>query len=121
MEIGTTIKKLRELKNLTQEFMASELNISQSTYSRIEKDESELTIAQLKQISEILEVKVEDLINFQEKFIFNNYATHNANQGYNVINNISPVEKELYEKHIETLREEVAYLKGLLDRVSGKL
>jgi transcriptional regulator with XRE-family HTH domain len=119
MEIGTKIKKIRELKNLTQDYMAQQLNVSQSTYSRIEKDDGDLTITQLEQISRILEVKVEDLINFNEKFVFNNYTANQANQGY-IVNNISPVEKELYEKHIHTLEKEVEYLKQLLDKFSSK-
>jgi len=120
MEIGTKIKKIRELKNLTQDYMAQQLNVSQSTYSRIEKDDDgDLTLAQLKQISEILEVKVEDLINFNDKFIFNNFTSNQANQGY-IVNNISPVEKELYEKHIGTLEKEVEHLKQLIDKLSSK-
>lgn len=100
--------------------MASQLNVSQSTYSRFEKDEGDISISQLHKISEILDVKVEDLINFNEKFVFNNYTENRANQGY-IVNNISPVEKDLYEKHIGTLEKEVEYLKQLLDKLSSKI
>ena len=116
MEIGLKIKKIRELRNLTQEYMAQELNISQSTYSRFEKDGDDLTISQLHKISQVLEIKVEDLINFNEKFVFNNFEANHANQGY-IVNNISAAEKELYEKHILTLEKEVEYLKQLIDKL----
>lgn len=119
MEIGVKIKKIRELRSYTQDFMADMLGVSQSTYSRFEKDEGDLTISQLNKIAEVLDVKVEDLINFDEKFVFNNYSSNQANQGY-IINNISPVEKELYENHIGTLKKEVEYLKQLLDKLSDK-
>ena len=116
MEIGTKIKKLRELKNFTQEYMAQQLNVSQSTYSRFEKDDSDLTISMLKQISEILDVKVEDLINFNEKFVFNNYSSNQANQGY-IVNN---TQKELYEDHILSLKNQVSHLKDLINKLTEK-
>ena len=33
-ELGTKIRKVRELKNLTQDYMAEQLNMSQSMYSK---------------------------------------------------------------------------------------
>ena len=36
MELGIKIKKIRESKNYTQEYMSNKLNISQNTYSKIE-------------------------------------------------------------------------------------
>ena len=36
LKIGHKIKKLRELKNLTQEHMANSIGISQGAYSRME-------------------------------------------------------------------------------------
>lgn len=35
--IGYKIKSIRELKNLTQEYMAEKLDISQAAYSKLEK------------------------------------------------------------------------------------
>lgn len=114
MEIGTKIKKIRELKNFTQEYMAQKLNVSQSTYSRFEKNDYDLTMSQLQHISEIFEIKFEDLLNFNEKLVFNNY--HQANQGYNIFNQgISNQEKELYEKQIQRLESEVDYLRSMLN------
>jgi transcriptional regulator with XRE-family HTH domain len=36
MELGTKIKKIRELRNLTQEYLADQLGISQPAYSKLE-------------------------------------------------------------------------------------
>ena len=46
--------------------MAQQLNVSQSTYSRFEKEDGDLTVSQLNKIAELLEIKVDDLINFDE-------------------------------------------------------
>ncbi len=118
VQIGTKIKKIRELKNLTQEYMADQLNVSQSTYSRFEKEDSDLTLSQIQKVADILEVKPEDLLNFNEQVVINNYSSNQANQAYSIINNVSPAEKELYEKYIATLEKEVEYLKGLVDRLT---
>lgn len=59
MNVGVKIRKIRELKGYSQEFIASELNITQSHYSRIEKNESDIKISRLAEIADALEVPVE--------------------------------------------------------------
>lgn len=50
------IKKLRELRGLTQEAMAYELNISQKAYCQLENGVTRLDIDRLLAISKLLEV-----------------------------------------------------------------
>lgn len=119
MDIGIKVRKLRELKNFTQEYMAHRLNVSQATYSRLEKDDAYLTIAQLQKIAEILEIKVEDLINFTERYVFNNYDVEQANQGYNVIN-FSENERKLYEDKIRLLEEKIIDQKILIAQLQER-
>lgn len=109
LEIGKKIKKIRELRNYTQDYMASKLDVSQSTYARFEKDDSDITISKLEKISEILDIKIQDLINFSDKFIFNNYTANQANQGY-IVNQFSDNEKKLYEDKIKLLEDKINYL-----------
>ena len=45
--IGENIKKVRELKNITREHLADNLNMSLSNYSKIERSEIDITIARL--------------------------------------------------------------------------
>ena len=56
--------------------MADRLGITQSGYSRYEKEEGDLTVSQLDKISEIFQMKVEDLLSFDEKNIFHNNRTN---------------------------------------------
>ena len=120
MLIGNKIKKLRELKNFTQEYMAEKLEISQSNYSRIESDELDLPLSRLSQIADILEIKLSDLIEFDAKYFFNNVHAQTING--NINNNISQNEKKLYEEQIELLKGEVAYLKEIIELLKkGKL
>lgn len=110
MEIGIKIKKIRELKNYTQEYMAELLHVSQPTYSRFERDDSDITISQLENISKILDVKLEDLINFNEKLVINNYSSNQANQAHIINQYMSDNERKLYEDKIKLLEEKVAWL-----------
>ncbi len=56
------IKRLRELRNYTQEYMAGRLGISQRGYSKIESGKSTLSVQRLRQIAEALECNPADLM-----------------------------------------------------------
>ena len=99
MQIGHKIKKLRELKNLTQEHVAQSIGISQGAYSRMELGESEITYSKLEKIATVLDMKPEEIINN---------------------NQLSEGEKNLYHQQIDLLKEEVSYLKTLLDKLLAK-
>jgi len=60
--IFENIKKIRELKNLTREFVSQKLNMSSNNYGRIERGEVDLTISKLYKISDVLSVSVHDLL-----------------------------------------------------------
>jgi transcriptional regulator with XRE-family HTH domain len=64
--VGKKIKKLRELRNYTQSYMAIELDITQQGYSKIEK-EGRLTVDQLDRIASILNVDSAYILNFDEE------------------------------------------------------
>ena len=48
------IKQIRELKNYTQEYVATQLGLTTRAYSKIESGETQLTINRLNEISSIL-------------------------------------------------------------------
>lgn len=56
------IKALRMSKGYTQNYMAFELEIAQRTYSKIERNQIELTVRRLKEIAFILEVDAKELL-----------------------------------------------------------
>ena len=113
--LGSKIKRLRELKNFTQDFMAEQLQVSQSAYSKLEIGETEITYKRLAQIAEILQLKPEEIANFTESMVFNVMHNQSGQNGL-VINQttLTTSEKELYERQIALLQEELAYLKELL-------
>lgn len=58
MYIGANIKKIREFKDITREYIAAELDMSVSGYSRVERGEVDLTFSKLQRIAEVLKTDV---------------------------------------------------------------
>jgi transcriptional regulator with XRE-family HTH domain len=113
MDLGTKIKKVRELRNFTQEHMARELGITQESYSRIESNKSPITIERLMKISEVLKTDMMELLKFDEKVIFQNIVNHQQANN-NFIQHHNEVTKEFYERIIQELKDEIIFLRGLL-------
>lgn len=65
------IRKIRELKNLTREYVADELKMSMSGYGKIERGEVDLTVSKLIEISKILDVSIEFIFKFDVSIFFN--------------------------------------------------
>jgi transcriptional regulator with XRE-family HTH domain len=59
---GTVVRRYREMKNYSQKYVASQMGISQNAYSKIENNLTQLTVHHVKQLSEILEVPMNDLL-----------------------------------------------------------
>lgn len=109
------VKNIRELKNLTQEYMANQLNLSLRAYSKIESGETQLTINRINEISNILNVNPLELLSFDEKNIFN---IHNStgNNGYNLISSSDKM-IEHYEATIEFLKEQNKTLLSIIEKM----
>ena len=60
------IRQIREVKNITRDEIAEELGISISGYGKIERGEVELNLTKLLKISNIFEMSVDEIINFNE-------------------------------------------------------
>ena len=106
------IKQIRELKNVTQEYIATQLGLSIRAYSKIETGETQLTINRLNEISKALGIDPIEVLGFDDKQVFNNCKQ----DGYIGINHINLPENimQQYEKTIAVLEDEVKLLKGLL-------
>lgn len=70
MNVGSTIRKLREARNVTQEYMAAQLNIGVTAYGNIERsDVKRLTVARVVEIASILNVHYSEIFGFREKHL----------------------------------------------------
>jgi transcriptional regulator with XRE-family HTH domain len=121
MKVGNKIKKMRELREYTQEDMAEKLAMSQSGYSKIELDETDVPFSRLLQISKVLQVSLSDLINFDEaKILLNNNTLHEQSQGFVFHQGLAETERKLYESRIEAQQREIERLHALLDKALSR-
>ena len=70
-QIVSNVRKVREFRNYTQDYLAAKLGISQNAYSKIELGYSSITLSRLVNIAEILEVDLVDLIGANIEDIIN--------------------------------------------------
>jgi transcriptional regulator with XRE-family HTH domain len=63
--VAGNIRKVREFRNYTQDYLAAKLGISQNAYSKIELGYSKITLDRLFHIALILEVQVTELLYFE--------------------------------------------------------
>jgi len=113
MVIGEKIKKIRELRNFTQDYMATQLEMTQAGYSRIERDEVDISFSKLEKIAKIFNINLLELIGFNEKNVFNNNFNNTTN-GFIIGTNEQL--KEVYEARISDLQKEIAYLRGIVEK-----
>ncbi len=129
-KIGPKISRLRELRGMKQEALATALGVSQQTVSNMERS-AELEEDLLTQVSQILGVTPDAIRNFDEEAVFNiinNTFTSTDSSTLNAIN-IQPTfntvdklievyeeNKKLYERLLEAEKSKVELLERLLNK-----
>jgi transcriptional regulator with XRE-family HTH domain len=116
VHIGRKISRIRELRGIKQETLASELGVSQQTVSRMEQSET-VEEELLAKVAKVLGVPAEAIRNFSEEAIFNiinNTFQDSSSNNNNYLCTINPLEKviELYERLLQSEREKVELLKN---------
>jgi transcriptional regulator with XRE-family HTH domain len=127
MKIGEKLRKIREMKGISQEFLATQMDISSQAYGKIEREETKLDFARLEVIAKLLQVDPLDIVNFDESHVFNNTFNNHAEHQKNFIlhnsENFSPtIEKTfiLLQEEIQQLRTSNQLLMQLLEKVNSK-
>ncbi len=111
--IGNNIRHLRESKGFSQETLAVELGITQPTYARLEKEDDRISITRLMNIAHVLKTSVAELINEKVAKVVNQQNSENPNAYVDTIINAD-------KGHIETLKDEIIFLRKLLEKQHSK-
>lgn len=121
-KIGPKISRLRELRGMKQEALASALGVSQQTVSNMERS-AEIEEDLLNQVSQILGVTPDAIRNFDEESVFNiinNFNDNSSNNGaiYAKECTFNPIDKvvELYERLLEAEKSKIELLEKLLNK-----
>ncbi|WP_276977728.1 helix-turn-helix transcriptional regulator [Flavobacterium filum] len=116
--IGQKIRKVRELKGFTQEYMADKLAISQRAYSKLENNETKLNWEKIEIVSSVLGVDPLELVTFDDNMVFNNCTQSGKQHTFNY--NFSEELKKNYEERIEHLEKEIEFLRDLVKKSNVK-
>jgi transcriptional regulator with XRE-family HTH domain len=119
------IRKIRELRNYTQEYMADQLGLSVSGYGKIERSDSDINLSRITQIAEILNVSRAVLLEFNSDEILTHLQNEKATKtdqlkvqakNTSLQNGISDDDISTLMDIIRSLKEENKLLKAKLKR-----
>jgi len=121
-DILKRVVSLRKNRGISHEAMATNLDLSQAAYSKIEKGETKLSIERLYKIAEILDSTVEELMGFQNKYSQeikdNEHFTVIAHQE---VENLFQENKEISDKLIKHLENLVQTKDQIIKELESKL
>lgn len=101
------IKRLRKQKGFSHENIALELNISQAAYSKLEKNETKLTVERLYKIAEVLDEEVSVLLGVKLANQFNQTNKENTTGYLQQTANFYQENKEQNEHIIELYKARI--------------
>lgn len=67
MNVGNTIKKIREQKGLLQKQVAASLKIGHTNYNKMENDNREPSVKELQQLAKLFGMTVDQILNYEGK------------------------------------------------------
>jgi transcriptional regulator with XRE-family HTH domain len=124
MKINEKIRFIRELKGWSQEDMADKLGMSIGGYANIERGATNIQFSRLEQISQILETKLSELTDLDEKNfqiflagndnVENQVTIHSSDMQLQHKLEKAQLKIEQQQKEIHYLKEEVTYLKEII-------
>ena len=129
---GQKLRLVREFRNYSQEYIASKLGITQNSYSRIENNLTRISADRLKQLAEILNISVLELLSDTEPVIQFTSLPYSAKSKEEVPDKENALMRELYDQiicikdekinflelEVKLLREEKARMMALLEKLT---
>ena len=106
MKVHEKIRKIRELKNFSQENMAEQLQMSVNGYAKIERGEVGLQMDKLEKIADVLGMDVVDLLSVDKSLVFLNMENSTNSTNYYAA-------QEQYVIEIEKLKQQNGYLQAM--------
>jgi transcriptional regulator with XRE-family HTH domain len=111
--LGYKIRRVREFRNLSQQYVADKLSVSQSTYSDMENGKIAVSEEKLAIIANVLDVSVDVINEYNDQVVFNSCTQ----SGYINTNNINPIDKieEVYKQILEVHEKRITDLLAVIE------
>jgi len=103
---------IREGKGYSQEYIANALGVGQSSYSRIESNQTKLDVDTLNTIADLLGVTASELLSHEPTVI--NYASNQGTQGIGHVEHFYSFQKDLVDKMIASKDQDIEHLKEII-------
>jgi transcriptional regulator with XRE-family HTH domain len=124
--IGTKIKRIREMRGITQEEIAEELNLTAQAYGRMERGETSISAERLGKIAEKLGVNNDEIMRYDEtKYVIsgnsnNGEANENGVQ-FNLNIYESDIAVEALKETIKNQQEQIKFLQHQVEKLTDLL
>lgn len=119
MELREKLLELRKKNGLSQEDLAIELNVSQSTISNYEKGLTFPDVPILERYAMYFDIPITDLLNKDTKIVYN-YQNSGGENAYQIIKNSNDEVIEQQREIISLLKEQVEMLKEQIKNLTRK-
>lgn len=120
MEIHDKIRVMREINQWSQEDMAEKLAMSPTGYAKIEHGKTNLTLDKLKQIAQIFNIDVVELIASNDRSFFFSIGDNTNNHNYVGVNEVVVMENEKLKLLLESKENEISALKEVIRLLQTK-
>ena len=124
MEVEKILEKItqkRSQKGYTYENMADDLGLTPSGYRKIEKGETKLSVEKMFQISTVLDIPINELLDIGENWIQNNSYNKDSSISAQKIEHFYQENKEMlekliasYEARLKDKEEQIELLKSFI-------
>ena len=105
MNIGLNIQTIRKNLGLLQKEVALELKLDKSSYSKVEKGMREVKVSELKTLSNLFNMSIDDIINYDEDITPKEVILEDKseNEQIKLINQLDEEDKSTILKIIDTM------------------
>ena len=124
--IGSKIKRIREMRGITQEEIAEDLNLTAQAYGRMERGETSISAERLGKIAEKLGVNTDEIMRYDEnKYVIsgnsnNGEANENGVQ-FNLNIYESDIAVEALKETIKNQQDQIKFLQNQVEKLTALL
>ena len=121
MEIHDNIRVKRDSNPWTQEEMADKLSMSANGYANIERGKTAINLDKLKQIADIFNIDIVELLANQDKTFFFSIGDHNNSHNGNGATDKLQALLDLKDELLEQKNNEIAALKQIIQLLQQQI
>lgn len=115
------IKIMREMNQWTQEELAEKLGMSTTGYAKIERGQTKVSVEKLKQIAQVFNINVAQLLDDDERFVICSIGDNHSNySNYFGANEKLSMENEKLKQLLIAKENEIEALKKVIALLESK-